>query len=216
MLREKLELVTSRWRRAGRALWTHPRFARLYPELLFRNHCMIRASVPLMESALQRATTLAPEDRVADGLAEYFARHIPEERHHDDWLLDDLEVLGVARARVLERVPSPTIAALVGAQYYWIRHDHPVALLGYIAVLEGTPPTVAHLESVIARSGLPRRAFRTFLKHATLDVHHRGDLDRFVDRLPLRRRHQALIGVSAIRTVHLLEDSLSELLDAVA
>ena len=34
-----------------------------------------------------------------------------------------------------------TAAALVGAQYYWIRHVHPVALLGYVMLLEGYPPS---------------------------------------------------------------------------
>ena len=30
-------------------------------------------------------------------------------------------------------MPSPAVAALVGSQYYWLLHHHPVALLGFVA-----------------------------------------------------------------------------------
>ena len=43
-------------------------------------------------------------------------------------------------AREIARPPAPAVAALVGAQYYWVLHHHPVALLGYIGLLEGYPP----------------------------------------------------------------------------
>jgi hypothetical protein len=39
-------------------------------------------------------------------------------------------------AQTLSIRPSANVAALVGAQYYWILHHHPVALLGYMATLE--------------------------------------------------------------------------------
>ena len=39
--------------------------------------------VPLMEAALDRARTLAPEDPVAAGLVGYLEHHIPEEMHGD-------------------------------------------------------------------------------------------------------------------------------------
>jgi len=44
-------------------------------------------------------------------------------------------------------------SARVGAQYYWIHHFHPVALLGYIAVLEGRPPSPTLVEELIERTG---------------------------------------------------------------
>ena len=118
----------------------HPRVRDLYPEYLVASHGIVRASVPLMEVARQRATSIAGEDPVAAGLAAYLYEHIPEELDHDEWVLQDLELLGVDRTHVLARPPTPTIAQFVGAQYYWVAHYHPVALLGYIALLEGYPP----------------------------------------------------------------------------
>lgn len=96
-----------------------------------------------MTRGLARIATAAEGERAKPtGLATYLERHVDEERQHDDWLLEDLAELGVAREDVWGRIPSPNIAALVGSQYYWMRHYHPVALLGYIAVLEGRPPSV--------------------------------------------------------------------------
>jgi pyrroloquinoline quinone (PQQ) biosynthesis protein C len=199
---------------ASRALWTNPKLAEFFADYLVRTHTIIRASVPLMEAARARAAELAAHDAVAADLAAYLAHHIREERHHDDWLLDDLEALGVAREQVLVQMPSPTVAALVGSQYYWIRHYHPVALLGYIAVLEGTPPVAEHVEGIIRRTGLPRHAFRTILKHADLDPHHRDALNRALDAMPLTANLAATIAISGFSTLNLLGRSLTETVDS--
>jgi hypothetical protein len=204
LLRAKINLVSGALHAASVALWDGPDFARLYPRYLCDVHAMLRASVPLMEAALGCARARGRDDVVAAGLADYLAVHVREEMDHDEWVLEDLQLLGLDRSTVLDRIPSPAVAALVGSQYYWIHHDHPIAVLGYIAVLEGSPPDVAHIEGVARRTGLPLEAFRTMLKHARLDPHHRDDLDRFIDSLPLTPRQSALVGVSALHTVHAL------------
>lgn len=202
-LRRKLQLVLPQLVAASRALADHPRIAAVVPDYMFTMHCMIRASVPLMRAARAACEELAGDDPVASAMAPYLARHIREELHHDEWLLDDLELLGFDRGAVLQRAPAPTVAAMVGSQYYWIFHHHPVALLGYIAVMEGYPPTVGQVDELVARTGHPRTAFRTMLRHAQLDPRHRDDLDELLDGLPLGPRHAALVGVSAFHTVDL-------------
>jgi hypothetical protein len=210
-LRSKIELVLPDLTATGRALVDHPRLAELYPPYLFALHCMMRAGVPLMEAARARALPLGPDDPVAAGLVPYFDHHIPEERH-PHWPLEDLEVLGYPRATVLARIPSPTVAALVGAQYYWIEHYHPVALLGYLEVAEGYPPTKELVAELIAKTGYPRSAFRAMARHAALDLRHRRDLHRMIDGLPLTPTQEALIGLSAIQTVQLWDQALGEIL----
>ena len=183
------------------ALWNHPRFAQVYPDYLVTNHAVVRASVPLMRAAVERVHTSWRGDPVALAIADYLSHHIPEEMHHDDWLLEDLQALGVDRETVLRRAPSPAVATLVGAQYYWMFHHHPLMLLGYIAVLEGTPPDERRIEEVAGRTGVPLGAFSTLVRHARLDPYHRSDLDRVLDDLPLTDSHIALLGVSAFHTV---------------
>lgn len=213
-LRQKTLLALPDLLTAGRRLIEHPRVRELYPEYLFTTHCVIRASVPLMAAALERARSLADADAVAAALADYLPEHIPEEMHHDEWLLEDLEVLGVAPSATLERPPSATVAQLVGAQYYWILHYHPVALLGYVGLLEGYPPTPEMIEELIARTDYDREAFRTLIAHAELDPHHRDELDEVLESLPLTPEQSSVLGLSAISSTHMLARAIDEIVDA--
>lgn len=213
-LRAKLELALPLLVDTGRRLWRHPRIRDLYPEYLVASHGVIRASVPLMETALERARAAAPRDPAAAGLAAYLEHHVEEERGHDDWLLEDLQVLGRSREQVLSRPPSASVAALVGAQYYWIEHYHPVALLGYIGLLEGYPPTIADVGELMAQTGHEREAFRTLIRHAELDPLHREDFDEALDGLPLTPEQSAAVGLSALHSVNAYTRVLEDVIEA--
>jgi Iron-containing redox enzyme len=212
-LRRKIELVLPVLLGAGAKLVEHPKARELYPEYLIASHGVIRASVPVMETALERARALAEDDAVAAGLAAYLEKHADEEVGHDDWLLEDLEALGRDRADAIARPPSAAIASLVGAAYYWILHYHPAAVLGYIALLEGYPPSIGEVDRWMATTGLPREAFRTLIRHAELDPLHRDELFEALDGLPLAPEHSAVIGLTALHSVHAFAELLEELLD---
>ena len=209
-LRQTIGFLLPRLADAGERLIEHARVRELYPEYLFASHCVIRASVPLMEAAKARAEILAGDDPVAASVARYFEEHIPEELDHDEWLLQDLEVLGYDRAGILARPPSPTIAALVGSQYYWIHHYHPVGLLGYIALFEGYPPTPAMIDRLVERTGYPRDAFRTMIGHAELDPGHRDELDRLLDALPLTPEQATVMTLSAMYSVDAFAQAIED------
>jgi hypothetical protein len=211
-LRQKLGMVLAPLVDASYELVRHPRIADLYPQFLFTSHCIIRASVPLMDAARTRTLALPATDPVRAPLADYLEEHIPEELHHDEWLLDDLESIGVGRSAVLRRVPSPTVAELVGAQYYWILHYHPVALLGYISLLEGYPPSAEMTDELEKRTGSPAAAFRTLRLHGELDQGHRQELDELLDRLPLTREQSTAIGLSAMASVDLYTQVIDEVI----
>jgi hypothetical protein len=213
-LRDKIELVLPELVTAVRAITDHPQVGELYPEYLVTLHTMVRATVPLMRAGADRSRGLAETDAVAAALATYLTKHIPEEVNHDVWILEDLEVLGRDRASVLSQPPTPTVAALVGSQYYWIYHYHPVALLGYMEIMEGYPPTDEWVRELIAATGLPRQAFRSFDRHARLDIHHRHDLHAVLDDLPLSADHAAIIGVSALQSAHLAARALREVVSS--
>jgi hypothetical protein len=216
VLRAKIGLVLGGLTAAGERLVHHPRVRELYPEYLFASHCIVRASVPLMEIARDRALALGDEDPVAAGLAAYLDDHIPEELDHDEWLLQDLELLHADRASVLARPPSATVASFVGAQYYWILHYHPVALMGYIALLEGYPPTPELIDRLVSATGYDRAAFRTLIAHATLDPEHRDEFDAALDALPLSAEQTTVVGVSALSSVGLMTRVVNEVVDALA
>nr|WP_243761855.1 iron-containing redox enzyme family protein [Streptomyces sp. YIM 98790] len=187
--------------RASGRLWDPgPDLADRYRGYLGAMHCIIRASVPLMELAAVRCAAL-PGDPVTAPLAGYLHRHIEEERGHDDWLLADAARAGTDPERLLRATPPPAVAQLVGAQYYWIEHYHPVALLGYLIALEGNAPASWLADRLAGLTGLPPAAFDTVRRHADLDGGHRADLDRLLDRLPLTAGQLSAVAVSALHTI---------------
>ncbi|WP_433431385.1 iron-containing redox enzyme family protein [Nonomuraea sp. CA-141351] len=200
-LRAKIELALPAFHGVTRRLWSSPDLATLYPEYLVLMHTLIRATVPLMETAVRQARQLADGDPVAAGVGAYLAKHIKEERGHDEWLRQDLAALGCDPDDLLRAMPRPSSAVLVGTQYYWVRHHHPVCLLGHIAVLEGYPPHPGLVDHIVERTRFPRTALRTLSRHAALDVRHRDELMATIDALPLTTAHTVAMGVSALHTV---------------
>jgi len=212
VLRTKFSLQVGSLANANQRLFDHPDQARLIPSLLLLCYQVMRAAVPLMDAARARARALSPGDPVCPPLAAYLDRHIEEERGHDAWLLDDLAHAGLPRDAVLARIASPRTAALVGAQYYWAQHEHPVSILGYLMVLEGRPLPHELIDQMQTASGLPAAAFRTLREHARLDPDHADELDRLLDALPLTRAQTALLGLSLAHTLssfaHCVDDCM--------
>jgi len=213
LLRRKIQLSAPLFHRVTTRFWEHPDLASLYPRFLLAIHGSVRATVPLMVAAVEELKR-RPDTALNRRLIAYFEEHATEESEHEEWLLQDLAVLGVNREAALGEYGIPAIAALAGAQYYWIRHAHPVALLGCFAVLEGHPPTLAHLEDAERRTGLPADAFRMLRQHAVLDVQHGVELFDLIDQLPLDSRLAGLLAVSAIQTMASLGDMFTTLVSA--
>jgi hypothetical protein len=212
-VRGSLELLMPAVSRAGQRFWNHPDLATLYPRYLVAVHTVIRASVPLMRQALRVTRSEHLATAIGPALAAYLDTHIPEEMHHDDWLLEDLERIGVSSRVALDHAPSPTVTAMVGTQYYYINHVHPVILLGYISVLEGYPPTEALAKMAADRTGYPLEAFRTLRKHAHLDPHHRLDLDAALDTMPMTDRLLDLVSANALQTTNYLAQLVTEIVE---
>jgi len=211
----RISLVEPRLLSSSHTFLTHPSLRRLFPEYMFRLYCAVRAVVPLMETARARAMAMAATCPVAALLVPYLQDHIAEETGHDQWLLEDLEVLGLSRSEVLSRPPARTVAALVGSQYYWVLHTHPVAFLGYATLVEGSPVKIEALE-YLEHAGIPREALRTLYLHAELDIDHGAEAGRFLDSLPLTVEQVRLIGLSAMHAVEQLSIVIDEVVQCTA
>lgn len=209
-LRAKIELVRPALRSANARLWQTPPQRERYLRYLGVLHGVIRASVPVMAAAVSRCAAMA-DSTLAPALASYLKAHISEELGHDQWLLEDLAVAGGDPGRVAGEPASAAVAALVGAQYYWLEHFHPVTLLGYIAVLEGEPPEPGLVDDLMAVTGLPRAAFRTLARHAELDPGHSSQVFQLMDDLPLTGVERRALAVSALHTVQLVTQVINGL-----
>jgi Iron-containing redox enzyme len=171
-------------------------------------HQITRASVPLMECARAECEK-RPDDAVCRQFGPYLTHHIEEETHHDEWTLQDFEFIGVDRSVVWASIPAGNVAALVGAQYYWILHHHPIAILGYMIMLESNAPSGELVTDLQKRTGLPEEFFRSHQVHATLDPHHQEELFQLVDDLPLQPEHVKLVNESIMHTALMLADTLA-------
>jgi hypothetical protein len=215
-LTRKLELIGPAYGTPGRLLLDHPRARELCPEYLVAGTYVALVMVPLMEAALECARALAPDDPVAAQLVGYLEHHIPEEMHGDEPAgehLEDLEALGVDTTALRRGVLPEQIAALIGTQFFRIRHAHPVSVLGFLW-LEAYPPRAEGVERLIEATGLPRRGFRQLRVHSIVDQRHRDELRAVVDALPLEPWHEELIGLSALQTMSFLIDTWMDIVAA--
>lgn len=210
-LRTILSLIRGRLTKQIHDVWYHPQLGELYPEFLFAMLGVMRASVPAMRRAADRSGEF-DKDLLCEQLQRYYLEHAEEEQGHEEWLLADMASLGIHRDRALRRLPYPSIAALVGSQYYWIEHVHPAAFLGYLAVLE-QPAETAFLREVHKRTGIPLSSMSCHLNHAELDPGHVAEFDALLDNLPLTRAQEELIAVSAITTIGHLEKVFDDIME---
>lgn len=210
MLWRKIRLGEGRLFSASDSFWRHPDLQELLPRFLVQLHCVMSGSMLLMTAARDRARLLRG-DRVAEIVARYLDAHIEEEKDHDDWLLADLETIGVTRDEVRETLPSAAVISLMAAQSVWMFHAHPVALFGYLAVLEGYPPLAHQLHEIKVRTGYPDTAFRCLMAHAEDDPNHIAEINNALDEMPLSPEQTQLVGLSALHTIDAISCVLDEL-----
>ncbi|MCJ8319313.1 MAG: iron-containing redox enzyme family protein [Colwellia sp.] len=179
------------------------KYPEVYIENLIVNFTVTSSSTPLMQEVI-RCAKLLPDDPTTQPLIEYMEHHIPEEEGHDIWCLENLEVLGISRRDVKKRIPSPNLATLIGSQYYWIRHHHPVAIMGYLLCMEVNHATVEYVENLINTSGLPAEAFSNLMHHARVDVHHKQEIIDMINNLQLTEEQYQMMETSAFQTYRYL------------
>jgi hypothetical protein len=211
----KIHLAEGRLVSASNSFWNHPDLAQFLPDFLVQLHRVMQSGISLMRTARDRALSL-PGDPVAALAAAYLELHIEEEKDHDKWLLSDIESLGIPPDDVLRATPCAAVVSLLGAQYFWMLHVHPVTIFGYLIVLEGYPPLAEQLDQIRVRTGLPASAFRCLKSHAEDDPDHIAALNRTLDRMPLTPDQTKFLALSAFHTIDAVASVFEELLESHA
>lgn len=124
---------------------------------------------------------LAAIEKSSGDLKAYFVQHHAEEMGHAQWLAADLDGAGFD-----VRSPSEIAIALVGSVYYLVKHVHPAAMLGYMLLMEGFPPSLEHIEAMEKEHG--SAMFKTLRFHAEHDIDHGAEVIRQIDLLPAATR----------------------------
>lgn len=204
IVRSKIRVTCGDAQIAFEEFWSRPDMKDVLPAMMVLMHQISRATAPLLATAAKCADERAGTDPLCAALAPYYHKHAEEEAPHPDWHLNDLVAAGIPREAVTDAMPFPDVATLMGAQYYWIHHYHPVMLLGCVAVIEGNPPSMELVDRLEREGGLRPEAFRTYRFHGEVDPHHIQEFNEAVDGFPLDRRHLGQIGLSATFTANTL------------
>lgn len=105
--------------------------------------------------------------------------HMNEEKGHEEWVLNDLQVMGVGPERAKAYVPTLVMLGLNGYNYWSADRRHPCSVLGMLYALEvvasvyGGQMTAAISESLLLEGD---RGISFISSHATLDAEHMADL----------------------------------------
>ena len=127
-------------------------------------------------------TCAAAASRITDAQRQvrYFLyEHMMEEKGHEEWVVADLEVVGVERAVTEAYRPSNHMLALNGYNYWAADRRHPCSVLGMVYALEviasvyGGPISTAVKESLLLEGD---RGISFISSHATLDAEHMAEL----------------------------------------
>lgn len=147
--------------------------------LLLSSLCFLHGTMRASEGMLKAAIGACEPGE----LRSYFKRHLAEETGHVQLLEADLDRLGVTT--ILE---FPEAAQLAGAQYYYIEHEHPALLLGYMAALESNALNVEQVDALEALHG-PLTCSR---HHALHDGGHTAELREQIEKLPPALKERAI------------------------
>jgi pyrroloquinoline quinone (PQQ) biosynthesis protein C len=122
--------------------------------------------------------------------------HMKEEQGHEEWVVNDLDVVGVKADEVVAYKPTEHMLALNGYNYWAADRRHPCSVLGMLYALEviasvyGGPMTAAITDSLLLQGD---RGISFISSHATLDAEHMADLRLIMNTLQDEDAKDAII-----------------------
>jgi pyrroloquinoline quinone (PQQ) biosynthesis protein C len=105
----------------------------------------------------------------------FLYQHMHEESGHEEWVLNDLEAIGVAKPAVRTHLPSPDTLALTGYNYWAADRRHPCSVLGMMYTLEVLASVYGGTFASAIRESLlleGERGISFIGSHATMDAEH--------------------------------------------
>jgi pyrroloquinoline quinone (PQQ) biosynthesis protein C len=141
----------------------------------------------------------AAASRVPDAQRQvrYFLyEHMHEESGHEEWVMNDLEAVGVAPADTRAYTPSAHVLALTGYNYWSADRRHPCSALGMMYALEVIASVYGGTFSSAIRDSLLLEGDRgvSFISsHATMDAEHMIELRQVLNTLTDEASREAIV-----------------------
>ena len=181
--------LISRTDEARRAFETNPRILQIvadglpverYRNLLLELYHVVWHFNPTCAAAASRMGDQHSEIRY------FLYDHMMEEKGHEEWVVNDLEVVGVGRQEIARHRPSNALLALNGYNYWAADRRNPCSVLGMVYALEviasvyGGPIAAAIKESLLLEDD---RGISFISSHVTMDAEHMAELRVVLNKL---------------------------------
>ena len=141
----------------------------------------------------------AAASRVPDAQRQvrYFLyEHMHEESGHEEWVMNDLEAVGVRPSDTQAHEPTMHTLALCGYNYWSADRRHPCAVLGMMYALEVIASVYGGTFSSAIRESLLLEGDRgvSFISsHATMDAEHMVALRQVLNTISDSAAHDAIV-----------------------
>jgi len=181
--------LISRTDEARRAFETNPRILQIvadglpvegYRNLLLELYHVVWHFNPTCAAAASRMGDQHSEIRY------FLYDHMMEEKGHEEWVVNDLEVVGMGRQEIARHRPSNALLALNGYNYWAADRRNPCSVLGMVYALEviasvyGGPIAAAIKESLLLEDD---RGISFISSHVTMDAEHMAELRVVLNKL---------------------------------
>ena len=150
----------------------------------------------------------AAASRVPDKLRQvrYFLyEHMHEESGHEQWVMNDLEAVGVRQAALLAHQPALTTLALTGYNYWAADRRDPCSVLGMMYTLEVIASVYGGTFAEAIRGSLLLEGDRgvSFISsHATMDAEHMAELRLVLNTIDDDAAREAIVESTLVNFHH--------------
>ena len=153
----------------------------------------------------------AAASRVPDPLRQvryYLYEHMHEESGHEEWVMNDLEAVGVGHAVTRAHAPSVHTLALNGYNYWAADRRHPCTVLGMMYALEVIASVYGGTFSSAIRESLLLEGDRgvSFISsHATMDAEHMASLRQVLNTITDEAAREAIVESTLVNFHHITQ-----------
>lgn len=138
-------------------------------------------------------------------IRHFLYEHMHEETGHEEWVLNDLEAIGVSRDKARREAPSTFTKTLCGYNYWSADRGHPCSSLGMMYSLEviasvyGGTFASAMTEALLLESV---RGVSFISSHASMDTEHLRELKDVLNTIEDDEARNAIVESTAVNFHH--------------
>jgi pyrroloquinoline quinone (PQQ) biosynthesis protein C len=206
-------VLVSRTDEDRRGFETHPKLVdavahgmsvERYRALLLELYHVVWHFNPVCAAAAARLGSPAHDPDAA--LRYFLYEHMHEESGHENWVLNDLEAVGVTRNDARGHRPGAHTLALAGYNHWSAATRQPLSALGMLYALEvissvyGGPFASAIRESLLLEG---EQGVSFINSHATLDSQHMAELRQVLNQVKDEATQEAIVESVQVNFHHL-------------